>query len=41
MYKFGSFFNGGIKTDLIGQTSLNGLFAIGEVACTGFHGANR
>lgn len=35
------FLMGGIKTDLIGRTSLNGLFAIGEVACTGFHGANR
>jgi len=32
---------GGIKADLYGKTSLNGLFAIGEVACTGLHGANR
>jgi L-aspartate oxidase len=32
---------GGIKTDLDGATSLRGLFAIGEVACTGLHGANR
>lgn len=35
------FLMGGIKTDLMGRTSLNGLFAIGEAACTGFHGANR
>ncbi len=32
---------GGIKTDLDGATSLPGLYAIGEVACTGLHGANR
>ncbi|WP_286230244.1 L-aspartate oxidase [Neobacillus mesonae] len=38
----GSHFSmGGIKTDLIGRTSINGLFAIGEAACTGLHGANR
>lgn len=35
------FLMGGIKTDLLGRTSLAGLFAIGEVACTGLHGANR
>src|ERR671934_429302 len=32
---------GGIKTDVNGATSLYGLYAIGEVACTGLHGANR
>jgi len=32
---------GGIKTDVSGATSLYGLYAIGEVACTGLHGANR
>jgi L-aspartate oxidase len=32
---------GGIKTDVNGATSLAGLYAIGEVGCTGLHGANR
>lgn len=32
---------GGIKTDLYGRTSIEGLYAIGEAACTGLHGANR
>ncbi|MBL6988489.1 MAG: FAD-binding protein [Bacteriovoracaceae bacterium] len=32
---------GGIKTDLLGKTNLRYLYAVGEVACTGLHGANR
>ncbi len=32
---------GGVRTDLYGHTSLRGLYAAGEVACTGVHGANR
>lgn len=35
------YMSGGIKTDLDGRTDLNGLFACGEVACSGVHGANR
>jgi L-aspartate oxidase len=34
-------FCGGIKVDLAGRSSLNNLYAIGEVSCTGVHGANR
>ena len=33
--------SGGIRTDLRGRTSVPGLYACGEVACTGVHGANR
>lgn len=32
---------GGIRTDLNGRTSLKGLYAAGEAACSGVHGANR
>jgi L-aspartate oxidase len=35
------FHMGGVATDLNGRTSLPGLWAVGEVACTGVHGANR
>lgn len=35
------FLMGGIETDLFGRTSIERLYAVGETACTGVHGANR
>jgi L-aspartate oxidase len=32
---------GGVETDLDGGTTVPGLYAVGETACTGLHGANR
>jgi L-aspartate oxidase len=33
--------SGGVRTDLVGRTNVPGLYACGEAACTGVHGANR
>ena len=35
------YFCGGVLVDLAGRTSLDGLYAVGETACSGVHGANR
>jgi L-aspartate oxidase len=35
------YFCGGVRTDLFGRTTVPGMMAAGEVACTGVHGANR
>jgi L-aspartate oxidase len=35
------YFMGGVATDTWGRTTLPGLYAVGEAACTGVHGANR
>ena len=32
---------GGVQVDLWGRTTIDGLYAVGEVSCTGIHGANR
>ncbi|MEE8112404.1 MAG: FAD-binding protein, partial [Acidobacteriota bacterium] len=35
------YFCGGVQVDLDGRTTIPGLYAVGEVACSGVHGANR
>ena len=41
VYPAQHYFMGGIETDLDGRTNIEGLYACGESACTGVHGANR
>jgi len=35
------YFCGGVRVDLWGRSTITGLYAVGEVSCTGIHGANR
>ncbi len=35
------YFCGGVRVDLGGRSTIDGLYAVGEVSCTGIHGANR
>ncbi|HEX2949629.1 MAG TPA: FAD-dependent oxidoreductase, partial [Armatimonadota bacterium] len=35
------YFMGGVKVDLVGRSSIQNLYAVGELSCTGLHGANR
>ncbi len=35
------YFIGGLRVDKYGRTNIKNLYAVGEVSCTGFHGANR
>ncbi len=41
VYPSAHYFMGGVRTEILGRTSIKGLYAAGEVACTGVHGANR
>jgi len=41
VYPAQHFFMGGIEVDLNSKTSMDNLYAVGEISCTGIHGANR